>query len=118
MECLQHIEPGDRDTAKHHREHVLVVLREALDEAGITPDKIDAVAYTKVMSMMMLLSFTSGAIYCRCCHLPVAPSIVVLSGSRDGGAAGQCGAGGADRGAAVEQAHHRSEPLHRPHRDG
>ena len=48
MECLQHIEPGDRDTAKHHREHVLVVLREALDEAGITPDKIDAVAYTKV----------------------------------------------------------------------
>jgi len=43
--------PGEgflpRDTAKHHREHVLVVLREALDEAGITPDKIDAVAYTK-----------------------------------------------------------------------
>ena len=48
LECLQPIEPGARDTAKHHREHVLVVLREELDEAGITPDKIDAVAYTKV----------------------------------------------------------------------
>jgi len=43
--------PGEgflpRDTAKHHRENVLVVLREALDEANLTPDKIDAVAYTK-----------------------------------------------------------------------
>ena len=36
-----------RDTAAHHRAHVLTVLREALDEANITPDKIDAVAYTK-----------------------------------------------------------------------
>jgi len=43
--------PGEgflpRDTAKHHRENVLVVLREALDEANLAPDKIDAVAYTK-----------------------------------------------------------------------
>jgi len=43
--------PGEgflpRDTAKHHRENVLVVLKEALDEANLTPDKIDAVAYTK-----------------------------------------------------------------------
>jgi len=35
------------DTAKHHRQHVLTVLREALDEAGITPKEIDGVAYTK-----------------------------------------------------------------------
>jgi len=43
--------PGEgflpRDTARHHRDNVLVVLREALDEANITPDRIDAVAYTK-----------------------------------------------------------------------
>jgi len=43
--------PGEgflpRDTAKHHRTHVLTVLREALDEAGIGPDQIDGVAYTK-----------------------------------------------------------------------
>jgi len=35
------------DTARHHREHVLAVLREALDEAGVTPNQIDGVAYTK-----------------------------------------------------------------------
>lgn len=43
--------PGEgflpRDTAKHHRDNVLTVLREALDEANITPGRIDAVAYTK-----------------------------------------------------------------------
>lgn len=43
--------PGEgflpRDTARHHRDNVLIVLREALDEANITPDRIDAVAYTK-----------------------------------------------------------------------
>ena len=44
--------PGEgflpRATAKHHRDNVLTVLREALEEANITPDRIDAVAYTKV----------------------------------------------------------------------
>lgn len=43
--------PGEgflpRDTAKHHRENVLIVLREALDEAGVTPAQLDAIAYTK-----------------------------------------------------------------------
>jgi len=43
--------PGEgfqpRETAIHHRQNVLTVLREALDEANLTPDKIDAVAYTK-----------------------------------------------------------------------
>lgn len=43
--------PGEgflpRDTARHHRAHVLTVLREALQEANIAPDQIDAVAYTK-----------------------------------------------------------------------
>jgi len=43
--------PGEgflpKDTAKHHRQHILTVLREALDEAGVTSEQIDAVAYTK-----------------------------------------------------------------------
>jgi len=38
-------QPGD--TARHHRKQVLTVLREALDEAGLGPDQIDGVAYTK-----------------------------------------------------------------------
>ena len=36
-----------KDTAKHHREQVLVVLREALEEANISPQQIDAVAFTR-----------------------------------------------------------------------
>ena len=36
-----------RDTAKHHRLHVLEVLRKALDEAKIEPSDIDCVCYTK-----------------------------------------------------------------------
>lgn len=36
-----------RDTAKHHRANVLVVLKEALDQAKIDPKDIDVVCYTK-----------------------------------------------------------------------
>jgi len=43
--------PGEgflpRDTAKHHRTHILTVLKEALEQANLTPDQIDGVAYTK-----------------------------------------------------------------------
>ena len=43
--------PGEgfmpRETALHHRGCVLTVLREALDEAGVSPADIDAVAFTK-----------------------------------------------------------------------
>uniref|UniRef100_A0A3P8Z202 N(6)-L-threonylcarbamoyladenine synthase n=1 Tax=Esox lucius TaxID=8010 RepID=A0A3P8Z202_ESOLU len=35
------------DTARHHRGVILTVLKEALEEAGIKPDDIDCVAYTK-----------------------------------------------------------------------
>ena len=35
------------DTARHHRANVLTVLREALDQAGLTPQQLDGVAYTK-----------------------------------------------------------------------
>ena len=36
-----------RDTAAHHRKHVLDILRRALDEARVTPADIDCVCFTK-----------------------------------------------------------------------
>ena len=46
-----HAPPGQgflpRDTAIHHRKHVLDVLRRALDEAGIEPEDLDCVCFTK-----------------------------------------------------------------------
>lgn len=36
-----------RDTAKHHQANVLIVLKEALDEAKVNPKDIDVVCYTK-----------------------------------------------------------------------
>ncbi|OQR76555.1 putative tRNA threonylcarbamoyladenosine biosynthesis protein osgep-like [Tropilaelaps mercedesae] len=38
-------QPGP--TAKHHRQHILKVLRDCLDEAGIPTSEIDAVAFTQ-----------------------------------------------------------------------
>lgn len=35
------------DTARHHRTVILTVLKEALDQAGLKPEDIDCVAYTK-----------------------------------------------------------------------
>lgn len=46
-----HAPPGEgflpRDTAIHHRQHVLDVLRRSLDEAGVKPKDIDCVCFTK-----------------------------------------------------------------------
>ena len=46
-----HAPPGQgflpRDTAQHHRQHVLDVLRRSLDEAGVRPGEIDCVCFTK-----------------------------------------------------------------------
>ena len=46
-----HAPPGQgflpRDTAKHHRQHVLDVLKRSLDEAGVSPEEIDCVCFTK-----------------------------------------------------------------------
>lgn len=36
-----------RDTAKHHQANILIVLKEALDEAKVHPKDIDVVCYTK-----------------------------------------------------------------------
>ena len=36
-----------KDTARHHREHALSVLQQALDEAKIKPEDIDVICYTK-----------------------------------------------------------------------
>lgn len=46
-----HAPPGEgflpRDTAIHHRQHVLDVLRRSLDEAGVKPEDVDCVCFTK-----------------------------------------------------------------------
>lgn len=46
-----HAPPGEgfqpRDTAIHHRQHVLDVLRRSLDEAGVKPKDVDCVCFTK-----------------------------------------------------------------------
>ncbi|ELT95999.1 hypothetical protein CAPTEDRAFT_174110 [Capitella teleta] len=36
-----------RDTALHHRQNVLQILKDALDEANISPREIDVICYTK-----------------------------------------------------------------------
>ncbi|CAG5116465.1 unnamed protein product, partial [Candidula unifasciata] len=36
-----------KDTARHHREYALTVLKEALEEANVKPEEIDVVCYTK-----------------------------------------------------------------------
>lgn len=36
-----------RDTAAHHREHVLPLVKAALKEAGVVKKEIDVVCYTK-----------------------------------------------------------------------
>ncbi|KAK7789581.1 hypothetical protein R5R35_009949 [Gryllus longicercus] len=43
--------PGEgflpRETAQHHREKIIGLVREALTVSGISPDNIDVVCYTK-----------------------------------------------------------------------
>lgn len=51
-------------TAKHHREHVLDILAEALDEAGVKCADIDVFTYTKGPGMAAPLSV--GALVVRC----------------------------------------------------
>ncbi|CAH1981265.1 unnamed protein product [Acanthoscelides obtectus] len=36
-----------KETAQHHREHVLSVLKEALEGAGVKPQDVDVICYTK-----------------------------------------------------------------------
>ncbi|GLH14207.1 Probable tRNA N6-adenosine threonylcarbamoyltransferase, partial [Gryllus bimaculatus] len=36
-----------RETAQHHREKIIGLVREALTVSGISPDKVDVVCYTK-----------------------------------------------------------------------
>jgi hypothetical protein len=49
------------------RENVLTVLREALEEANMSPDQIDAVAYTKVIYIISInnLPGTLNFDYCE-----------------------------------------------------
>nr|CAH7769802.1 unnamed protein product [Callosobruchus chinensis] len=36
-----------KETSQHHREHVLLVLKEALEKSGLKPQDIDVICYTK-----------------------------------------------------------------------
>eukprot|EP00892_Ulva_mutabilis_P012334 jgi/Ulvmu1/9473/UM052_0042.1 len=36
-----------RETAVHHQQHVVSIVKQALDEAGLAPEDIDAIAFTK-----------------------------------------------------------------------
>nr|VZH97061.1 unnamed protein product [Spirometra erinaceieuropaei] len=36
------------ETARHHQSHVVQVVKRTLDEARVTPEELDATAYTKV----------------------------------------------------------------------
>eukprot|EP00742_Colponemidia_sp_Colp-10_P004802 GILJ01005123.1.p1 GENE.GILJ01005123.1~~GILJ01005123.1.p1 ORF type:complete len:336 (+),score=49.33 GILJ01005123.1:41-1048(+) len=52
-----------RETAVHHREHVIPLIKKALEEANIKPDQISCVCYTKGPGMGGPLSV--GATVCR-----------------------------------------------------
>ena len=47
-----------RPTALHHQSCILQVLREALDEAKISPKEIDAIAFTKGMHEKKIILFS------------------------------------------------------------
>ena len=49
-----------RPTALHHQSCILQVLREALDEAKISPKEIDAIAFTKGMHEKKSFYFPSS----------------------------------------------------------
>lgn len=45
------------ETAIHHRTHIVKLTRRALREAGVEPSDLDAIAYTKVIFLLQLISF-------------------------------------------------------------
>jgi len=47
------------ETAEHHREVILEVVAEALQEAGISPSELDGIAYTKGPGMYMPLYYVA-----------------------------------------------------------
>lgn len=44
-----------RDTAQHHRDCILRVTKEALEEAKMTPEDIDVICYTKGSEIYLFL---------------------------------------------------------------
>jgi N6-L-threonylcarbamoyladenine synthase len=47
------------ETAKHHREHILALTKEALETANIKPVDLDAICFTKGPGMGMNYIFRS-----------------------------------------------------------
>ncbi|XP_038070333.1 probable tRNA N6-adenosine threonylcarbamoyltransferase [Patiria miniata] len=48
-----------RETAKHHRAHAIEILKKCMDEAGLKPEDIDCVCYTKGPGMAAPLISTA-----------------------------------------------------------
>lgn len=48
-----------KDTAVHHRKHILDILRQALDEANVKPSDLDVICYTKGPGMAAPLVSTA-----------------------------------------------------------
>lgn len=53
--------PGE--TARHHRQHVNRLIREALEAAGITMGDLDCICYTKGMHMFLLFLYGLTQLY-------------------------------------------------------
>lgn len=49
------------ETAKHHQTHAVQLTRQALNEAGVKPEDVDAIAYTMVGYFFCFLPSLSGA---------------------------------------------------------
>ena len=100
-----------KDTAQHHREKLLPLVRQALDEAAVTPADIDCVCFTQGTAG----SVSSPAQHPPCVPVPDAAGFGhTLTRAGNGPAAGRRCHGGADARTAVEQAARGREPLHRP----
>jgi N6-L-threonylcarbamoyladenine synthase len=57
------------ETAAHHRQHIVTLVREALQQAQLTPKDIDAVAYTKGPGMAAPLQVCGvGCVYTVCIY--------------------------------------------------
>jgi tRNA A37 threonylcarbamoyltransferase TsaD len=59
------------DTARHHQAHILDLVKQALAEAKLVPEQLDAIAYTKGPGMGgPLQSVAVVRVFCLCfvCH--------------------------------------------------
>jgi N6-L-threonylcarbamoyladenine synthase len=51
-----------RETAQHHKAHIIEMVQVALDEAKLKPEQIDAIAYTRGPGMGPCLASVATAV--------------------------------------------------------